>query len=150
MERPRICRTKPIHACITGFVLWNRARTMQSNQVAGFSSSFFPRLLAPGLKHRGFLLVRAYSVATRMSHAKSTHRVTLASLDRAALQAAVAKLARTLKEMRDFDVGTVETRTDERPGALQRRVNNVLSDLVGMGSPDYKQHALGPIDADLD
>jgi hypothetical protein len=84
-----------------------------------------------------------------MSHAK-TPRPTFASVDRAARDNAVSRLERIVDEMRRFDIASVQSRPDERAGIFQRRVNDLLADLVGMASPDYKQHALGPIDAELD
>ena len=83
-----------------------------------------------------------------MSQARS--RSTFADLDRAALDEGVTKLQRILKDLRGFDAKSVHKRQDERLEALQKRVNNVLGDLVGMGSPDYTKHKLKAIDGDLD
>jgi hypothetical protein len=85
-----------------------------------------------------------------MSQARTNSRTTFASLDRPTLESAVSKLERTAREMRSFDVGSLTSRSDERLETFQRRVNTLLADMVGTGSPDYKSHALGPLDAGLD
>ena len=86
-----------------------------------------------------------------MSHGKtSSTRPTFGSIDKATLEQAISKLDRTAGEMRAFDLATLTGRSDERLEIFQRRVNNVLADLVGTGSPDYKEYALGPLNAGLD
>lgn len=84
-----------------------------------------------------------------MSHPPK-QKTTFATLERGALNSAVGKLERVAAEMRSFDVASVQSRPDERAAIFQRRVNDLLADLVGMASPDYKQHALSAIDAELD
>lgn len=85
-----------------------------------------------------------------MSHAKAASKTTFGTLDRATLESAVSKLERAAREMRSLDVSTIASRPDERLEILQRRVNTLLSEMVGMASPDYKHHALAAIDAELD
>jgi cell division septation protein DedD len=85
-----------------------------------------------------------------MSQGKSTSRMTFASLERSVLESGLSRLERAAREMRGFDVASLMSRSDERLEIFQRRVNDVLSDMVGMASPDYKQHALGKIDSGLD
>lgn len=85
-----------------------------------------------------------------MSQAKSASRPTFASLDRSTLESGLSKLERIARDLRGFDVSSLASRSDERLEIFQRRVNSLLADLVGTGSPDYKQHALGPLDAGLD
>src|SRR5207253_11087676 len=57
---------------------------------------------------------------------------------------------RAAREMRSLDVAGITGRPDERLEILQRRVNTLLSELVGMARPDHKQHALAPIDGEHD
>jgi hypothetical protein len=85
-----------------------------------------------------------------MSSARASSRTTFADLDKATLEEGMTKLQRALKDVKALDVRTLRDRNDERMDALQKRVNNVLSDMLGMGSPDYAKHKLKPIGAELD
>src|SRR5437868_4468607 len=77
------------------------------------------------------------------------HLRTFANLDSASAEAGAEKLARSIRDLKAFDVSTLKERTDTRLESLQRKANGVISDLVGMGSADYKKHAIR-IDAGLD
>jgi predicted oxidoreductase len=85
-----------------------------------------------------------------MSHGRSSSRTTFADLDRRELEEATNKLQRILRDLKAFDPKTLKERRDDRLETFQKRVNNLLSDLLGMGSPDYAKHKLKPIDAELD
>lgn len=85
-----------------------------------------------------------------MTHGRSSSRTTFADLDRPTLDDGVAKLQRILRDVKAFDARTVKGRQDERLEAFQKRTNNLLSDMLGMGSPDYAKHKLKPIDGGLD
>ena len=76
-----------------------------------------------------------------MSQPKS--KATFASVERAARDNAASRLDRLAREMRSFDADSVQSRPDERASIFQRRVNELLSDLVGMGSG--KAHELTDI-----
>ena len=73
-----------------------------------------------------------------------------AGLDKAALEAGIEKLGRSIRELRNFDFASLRDRADTRLENMQRKANNVLGDLVGMSSPEYKKLALGPLDGALD
>jgi hypothetical protein len=85
-----------------------------------------------------------------MNAGRSNTKTTFADLDKAALEEGSNKLQRILRDLRALDAKTIRERRDDRLETLQKRVNNLLSDLLGMGSPDYARHKLKPIDADLD
>lgn len=85
-----------------------------------------------------------------MSHGRSSTRATFADLDRSTLDDGVAKLQRVLRDVRAIDAKSLKDRRDERIEALQKRVNNLLSDMLGMSSPEYGRHKLKPIDGALD
>lgn len=80
----------------------------------------------------------------------SSSRTTFADVERGALEDGVAKLQRMLRDVRALDAKTIKERRDDRLETLQKRVNNLLADLLGMGSPDYAKYKLKPIDGELD
>jgi hypothetical protein len=86
----------------------------------------------------------------QMTPARSNSRTTFADVDRATLDDGVAKLQRILRDVRAFDAKTLKERSDERLETFQKRVNNLLSDMLGMSSPDYAKHKLKRIDGELD
>ncbi|MGZ5846681.1 MAG: hypothetical protein ACXWJJ_04335, partial [Ramlibacter sp.] len=70
--------------------------------------------------------------------------------DKAALEAAIDRLSRLAKELRTQDLAGIQDRWDARIEALQRRINTALADVLGHGSPDYKELKVGPLGASLD
>lgn len=70
--------------------------------------------------------------------------------DPAAIEKAIEKVGRTIKEVRSLDVATLQDRWDARLENLQKKTNQALADTWGSGTPEYKQHAIGPLDAALD
>src|SRR5690349_6232773 len=70
--------------------------------------------------------------------------------DRAALQKGLEKLSWRLKELRGFNVSIISERTDPRLEALHKSVNSTFVDIFGRGTPDYKEFAIGALDASLD
>jgi hypothetical protein len=70
--------------------------------------------------------------------------------DKAATQSAVDRLTRLVKELRNADLSGLQERTDPRIEAWQRRINGVLADVLGDGTPEYKEHRTGPIESALD
>jgi hypothetical protein len=84
-----------------------------------------------------------------MSNGKPAPR-SIASLDKDALQSGVEKLGRSIKELQDFKVAEIGERGDVRLDHLRRRANNNLSDIVGIGSAEYKKHSVPALDASLD
>lgn len=72
------------------------------------------------------------------------------SQTKAALERAIEKLARRIKELRTFDVSGIEGRWDPAVEALQKSVNQTLADILGAGTPEYKQHAIAALDSGID
>jgi len=70
--------------------------------------------------------------------------------DKAALEAAIDRLSRLAKDLRTQDLAGIQDRWDARIEALQRRINTALADVLGHGSPDYKELKVGPLGASLD
>jgi hypothetical protein len=62
--------------------------------------------------------------------------------DKAALQAAIDKIARNVKELRGYDVSVITDRWDARIEALQKKIHALLADLLGAGTPEYRKYAL--------
>jgi hypothetical protein len=73
-----------------------------------------------------------------------------ANLDKSALQSGIDKLARAVKELQQFDVSEIKERGESRLDHLKRKANNVLADIVGIGSAEYKKHSIRALDASLD
>lgn len=80
---------------------------------------------------------------------KNAQRVP-AGPDRAALEATIDKLDRYARELRNFDVGSVQERTDHRMDGLHKRINGALQEALGQGTAEYKQHALPAFGSALD
>ena len=122
------------------------------------SGRVFFKFLPPALGPRrassgGFFLASRLGLGIlrlQMSHGRPSSRTTIADLDRSTLDDGVARLQRVLRDVRALDARTLKERRDERLETLQKRVNNVLSDMLGMSSPDYTKHKLKPIDGGLD
>ena len=72
------------------------------------------------------------------------------SQTKAALERAIDKLARRVKELRTFDVSEIEGRWDPAVEALQKGVNATLADILGAGTPEYKKHAIAALDSGID
>lgn len=70
--------------------------------------------------------------------------------EKAALEAAIDRVTRLAKELRTQDLTGIQERWDPRTEALQKRVNNTLGDVLGHGSPDYKQLKIDALDGSLD
>ena len=70
--------------------------------------------------------------------------------DRAEIAAVQDRIARRIKELRAFDVSGITDRWDSRLENAQKNVNKLIGEAFGTGSPLYKQHAIGPLDAALD
>src|SRR6476661_4449778 len=70
--------------------------------------------------------------------------------EKAALEAAIDRVTRLAKELRTPDLAGIQERWDPRTEALQKRVNNALGDVLGHGSPEYKQLKIDALDGSLD
>ena len=70
--------------------------------------------------------------------------------DRAALEDAIAKVDRQVKELKSFNTAGVRERWDDRVVRLQKRINATLGEVLGMGTPAYKQHTVSALDSSLD
>jgi predicted nucleotide-binding protein len=55
------------------------------------------------------------------------------------IRAAVPRLRNRLQELRSLDVSTVTERGDPRFAAIDSKVKQMLSDLFGSGTPDYRR-----------
>src|SRR3569832_1991362 len=118
----------------------NRASTMRSNHLAGFSSSFFPRPfpLPRAARSGGSFLFGAAAghgaYLPPMGHAKSAPP-TFASLVRAVLELGRSRLERAARDMRGFDVGAMQNRPDERIEMGRRRGGGGRGGRGGGGGP---------------
>src|SRR5688500_17872072 len=65
-------------------------------------------------------------------------------------RATIEKIGRTIKELRAFDVSSIQDRWDGRLEVLQRKVNTHVAEAVGSGTPEYKKEAIPPLDSALD
>src|SRR5664279_537630 len=70
--------------------------------------------------------------------------------DSAALEDAITKVDRQAKELKSFNTAVIKERWDPRVERLQKRTNAILAEVLGMGTPAYKQHAIGALDSSLD
>ncbi|MEJ8838576.1 hypothetical protein [Ramlibacter sp. AN1133] len=70
--------------------------------------------------------------------------------DKAEIEAVLDRIGRRIKELRGFDASGIRDRWDSRLELLQKNVNKTIADAVGMGSAQYRQLAIGPLDAALD
>ncbi|HYF16426.1 MAG TPA: hypothetical protein VEA40_01055 [Ramlibacter sp.] len=70
--------------------------------------------------------------------------------DKATLEAAIDRLARLAKDLRMQDLTGLQDRWDPRIEALQKRINTALGDVLGVGTPEYKDLRVGTLDASLD
>ncbi|MCM2253510.1 MAG: hypothetical protein NDJ19_14210, partial [Ramlibacter sp.] len=83
-----------------------------------------------------------------MSNAKPAQSV--AARDKAALEKSIDNIDWRIKELRAFDASRIQERWDPRLEALQEKVNTTLADILGTRTSEYKQHAIGALDAALD
>jgi len=67
------------------------------------------------------------------------------SSDKAAI--GIDRLTRLAKELRTANLSGLRDRWDPRIEAFQKRINQTLADVLGDGSPEYKAHRCGPLDA---
>ena len=70
--------------------------------------------------------------------------------EKAALEAAIDRVARLAKELRSQDLTGIQERWDPRIEALQKRINNALGDVLGHGSPECKELKIGSLVDSLD
>jgi hypothetical protein len=70
--------------------------------------------------------------------------------EKAEIEAVLDRIARRIKELRNFDPSGIQDRWDTRLEVLQKNVNRTIADAVGMGSAQYRQLAIGPLDAALE
>lgn len=68
--------------------------------------------------------------------------------DAAATQAAIERLERLAQEARRFDLAALTDRWDPRIEGLQRRINDMLADVLD--DAEYKEHRVKPLDASID
>ena len=52
-------------------------------------------------------------------------------------EAAIERLERLAQEARRFDMSGLQDRWDPRIEGLQKRINDVLAEVLGGGTPDY-------------
>lgn len=62
------------------------------------------------------------------------------------MQRALPKLDRRIAELEAFDVTTVRRRFDPVPGALEKKVNSTLQDILGHGTVEYNEYTVGSFD----
>lgn len=70
--------------------------------------------------------------------------------DRAEIEAVLDRIGRRVKELKSFDPSGIQDRWDTRLELLQKNVNKTIGEAVGMGSAQYRQLAIGPLDAALE
>ncbi|HET8746791.1 MAG TPA: hypothetical protein VFM98_14385 [Ramlibacter sp.] len=70
--------------------------------------------------------------------------------DKAEIEAVLDRIARRVKELKAFDPSGIQDRWDTRLEVLQKNVNKTIAEAVGMGSAQYRQLAIGPLDAALE
>jgi hypothetical protein len=70
--------------------------------------------------------------------------------DKADIEAVLERIGKRIKELRGFDASTIRDRWDSRLEMVQKNVNKTIAEAVGMGSAQYRQLAIGPLDAALD
>jgi len=70
--------------------------------------------------------------------------------DKAEIEAVLDRIGKRIKELRGFDSSAVRDRWDARLEQVQKNVNKTIAEAVGMGSAQYRQLAIGPLDAALD
>jgi hypothetical protein len=70
--------------------------------------------------------------------------------DKADIEAVLERIGKRIKELRGFDASTIRDRWDSRLEMVQKNVNKTIGEAVGMGSGQYRQLAIGPLDAALD
>jgi hypothetical protein len=70
--------------------------------------------------------------------------------DRMEIEAVLDRIGRRVKELRAFDPSGINDRWDNRLELLQKNVNKTIGEAVGMGSSQYRQLAIGPLDAALE
>lgn len=75
---------------------------------------------------------------------------TIATMETAALANGVDRLARSIKELKSFNISVIKERTDSRLDVIHRKVNAALADMLGMSSPDFKAYAAPRLDSTLD
>src|SRR4051812_28146081 len=73
-----------------------------------------------------------------------------AAQEKAALESAIEKVNRQLKELRSFDVTGIKDRWDTRLEGLQKRINATLSSALGGSSPEYKKFTIRALDESID
>src|SRR5688500_13895365 len=70
--------------------------------------------------------------------------------DRAAIERTIEKIARTVRELRNTDVSNIEDRWDTRLDGLQKKINAVLAEALGISSAEYKKEQVPPLDSELE
>src|SRR5689334_8529268 len=70
--------------------------------------------------------------------------------DKAEIEAVLERIGRRIRELRGFDPSAIRDRWDSRLELLQKNVNSTIAEAVGMGSAQYRQLAIGPLDAALE
>jgi hypothetical protein len=70
--------------------------------------------------------------------------------DKAEIEAVLDRIGKRIKELKGFDASAVQDRWDSRLEMLQKNVNKTIAEAVGMGSSQYRQLAIAPLDAALD
>lgn len=70
--------------------------------------------------------------------------------DKASIASAIDKVNRQVKALRTFDVSVGKDGWDSTMDALQKKVNAILADSLGMGTPEYRQYAVATQDFLLD
>jgi len=70
--------------------------------------------------------------------------------DKAEIEAVLGRIGRRVKELKSFDPSGIQDRWDTRLEMLQKNVNKTIAEAVGMGSAQYRQLAIGPLDAALE
>lgn len=79
--------------------------------------------------------------------AKQTAPLIARPQDKDAIDSAIDRIARCIKDLRGFDVSVIQERRDARVESLQKRIDTVLADVFGAGTPEYREHAVGALEA---
>lgn len=82
-------------------------------------------------------------MATRRSQAAEPQP---AQLSAEQMRAAVPKLERRIRELEDFDPGTMTSRSDPRVEVLEQKLTETISEIFGHGTVEYNRYAPGSFD----
>jgi len=58
----------------------------------------------------------------------------------------IRKLQRRIADLSEFDVATIEERSDSKASALTDKINSTLADIFGRDTPEYNHHSIRSLD----